>query len=148
MAGLEERDSAGRSSGPARVDAANPAVSFRVYTGRMSASLLVRYVNPWRFRREQNEGRITALRHRDGDTCKRCKRPMRFDLPDGHDLMPRIEEIVPGTVGAVESIDNLCLTHVRCNAKHGCDTAEVKERARIKHEAALFAKSKQRRRRA
>ena len=114
----------------------------------MSASLLVRYVNPWRFRREQNEARVTALRHRDGDTCKRCKRPMRFDLPDGHDLMPRIEEIVPGSACAVESLDNLCLTHVRCNAKQGCDTAEVKERARIKHEAALFAKSKQRRRRA
>lgn len=114
----------------------------------MSASLLVRYVNPWRFRREQNEARITALRHRDGDSCKRCKRPMRFDLVDGHDLMARIEEILPGTAGVGESLDNLCLTHVRCNAKHGCDTAEVKERARIKHEAALFAKSKQRRRRA
>lgn len=73
---------------------------------------------------------------------------MRFDLPDGHDLMPRIEEIVPGTADLGGSIDNLCLTHVRCNAKNGCDTAEVKERARIKHEAALFAKSKQRRRRA
>lgn len=148
MAGREEPGGAGRRSGPAGVDAANPTVSFRVYTGRMSASLLVRYVNPWRFRRQQNEARITSLRHRDGDTCKRCKRPMRFDLPDGHDLMPRIEEIEPGAAGAIESLDNLCLTHVRCNAKHGCDTAEVKERARIKHEAALFAKSKQKRRRA
>ena len=56
---------------------------------------------------------------------------MRFDLQDGHDLMPRIEEIVSKAAGGSEELDNLCLTHVRCNAKHGCDTAEVKERARI-----------------
>ena len=61
---------------------------------------------------------------------------------------PKIEEIVARSAGGNEAVDNLCLTHVRCNAKQGCDTAEVKERARIKHEAALFAKSKQRRRRA
>ena len=112
----------------------------------MSASLIVKYVAPWKYRREQAAQRVTDLRHRDGDTCRRCKRPMRFDLPDGHDLMPRIEEIVPTAAGGSETLDNFCLTHVRCNAKHGCDTAEVKERARIKHEAALFAKSRKRRR--
>ena len=114
----------------------------------MSASIIIKYVNPWKFRREQNAARVAALRQRDGDNCKRCKRPMRFDLPDGHESMPKIEVIVPASAGGTEAIDNLCLTHVRCNAKHGCDTAEVKERARIKNEAALFAKSKQKRRRA
>ena len=111
----------------------------------MSQSVIVRYVNPWKFRRDQTAARVTALRHRDGDNCKRCKRPMRFDLQDGHDLMPRIEEIVSKATGGSEELDNLCLTHIRCNAKHGCDTAEVKERARIKNEAALFAKSRKRR---
>ena len=114
----------------------------------MSRSVIIKYVNPWKFRREQREEQVTALRHRDGDNCSRCRRPLRFDLQDGHDLMPKIEEIVSGTAGGCEVLDNLCLTHVRCNAKHGCDTAEVKERARIKNEAALFAKSKQKRRRA
>ena len=42
---------------------------------------------------------------------------MRFDLQDGHDLMPRIEEIVPKSAGGSEELDNLCLTHVRCNAR-------------------------------
>lgn len=111
----------------------------------MTGSIIIKYVNPWKFRREQNAFRLAALRQRDGDNCKRCKRPLRFDLPDGHDAMPRIEQILSGEN---EALDNLCLTHVRCNAKHGCDTAEVKERARIKNEAALFANSKRKRRRA
>ena len=112
----------------------------------MSRSIIIKYVNPWKFRREQNALRVAALRRRDGDNCKRCKRPLRFDLPDGHDAMPKIEKISFGSAGGIEEFDNLCLTHVRCNAKHGCDTAEVKERARIKNEADLFAKSKQKRR--
>ena len=105
----------------------------------MSRTIIARYVNPWRFRREQNELRVTALRHRDGDKCRRCKRPLRLDLPDGHDLGAKIEEILPGAAFGGEALDNLCLTHGRCNAKHGCDTAEVKDRARVKNEAALFA---------
>ena len=112
----------------------------------MSRTIIVKYVNPWKFRREQNEARLRALRQRDGDNCKRCKRPMRFDLPDGHDLGAKVEEIVAISAGGTEALDNLCITHVRCNAKSGCDTAEVKERARVKNEAALFAKSRKRRR--
>lgn len=115
----------------------------------MSGSIIIKYVNPWKFRREQLAERVAALRSRDGDNCKRCKRPMRFDLPDGHESMPKVEQIVPQPAGgADDDIGNLCLTHVRCNAKHGCDTAEVKERARIKNEAALFEKSKRTRKRA
>ena len=91
---------------------------------------------------------LAALRSRDGDNCKRCKRAMRFDLPDGHESMPKVEQIVPQPAGGLEDHSNLCLTHDRSNAKHGCDTAEVKERARIKNEAALFEKSKRTRKRA
>ncbi len=108
--------------------------------------LIARCVNPWKFRREQIELRVTELRHRDGDCCRRCKRPLRFDLPDGHDLMPKIVEILCPSAGGSNELDNLCLTHVRCNTKHGCDTAEVRERARVKNEAASFAKSRKRRR--
>ncbi|WP_395622878.1 HNH endonuclease [Sphingomonas daechungensis] len=113
----------------------------------MTGSIIIRYVNPWKFRRDQNAQRLTAIRGRDGDNCRRCKRPMQFDLPTGHDMLPRVEMIVPVSAGGSAELDNLCLTHVRCNAKHGCDTAEVKERARIKNESDLFAKSKQKRRR-
>lgn len=114
----------------------------------MTGSVIIKYVNPWKYRREQVAQRVAELRNRDGDNCRRCKRPMRFDLQDGHDLMPKVEAIVARSAGGSEELDNLCLTHVRCNAKNGCDTAEVKERARIKNEAALFAKSKQKRKRA
>jgi hypothetical protein len=114
----------------------------------MSRFDLARYVNPWKYRRELAQQRLAALRLRDGNNCKRCKRPMRFDLPDGHDLRARIEEILPGSAGGSETLDNLCLTHVRCNTKSGCDTAEVKERARVKNEAALFVKARKQRRRA
>lgn len=107
---------------------------------------IVRYVNPWKFRRDQNEARVKELRHRDGDNCRRCKRPLRFDLPDGHDLGAKVEQILCTSAGGEEGIDNLVLCHVRCNAKHGCDTAEVRERARLKNEAALFAQSRKRRR--
>ena len=110
------------------------------------SSVIVRFVAPWRYRRQQTAQRLDALRHRDGDNCRRCKRSLRFDLPDGHDWGPKVVPILCTTIGGEESLDNLCLTHGRCNAKHGCDTAEVKERARVKHEAELFVKSRSRRR--
>ena len=112
----------------------------------MSRSIIVKYVNPWKFRREQNAQRLRALRQRDGDNCSRCRRPLRFGLPDGHDLGPKIEELVKRSPGEIENLDNLCLTHGRCNAKEGHDTAEVKERVRLKNEAALFVKARSRRR--
>lgn len=112
----------------------------------MNSSVIARYVTPWKYRREQIALRLNALRQRDGDNCRRCKRPLRFDFPDGHDLGPRIEAILPPQNGGSDALDNLCLTHGRCNAKHGCDTAQVKDRARVKHEAELFAKSRSRRR--
>lgn len=104
----------------------------------MSRATIERYVNPRKFRREQERlGRIAALRERDGDNCRRCRRPMSFDLPSGHDLGPKLVEIADG---AMDALGNLCLTHVCCNA-HGADnTAEVTERARRKNEAELLSR--------
>lgn len=97
--------------------------------------------------REQELRKLAALRQRDGDRCRRCRRPIRFDLPAGHDQGVRIEQLVPSAATkATDDLANLCLTHGRCNSKSGCDTAEVKERARIKHEAALFESSRKKRR--
>ena len=114
----------------------------------MSRFDLARYVNPWRFRRAQNEQRLAALRHRDGDNCRRCKRPMRFDLPPGHDMGARLEQVLPGSTAGAGALDNLCLTHTRCNAQSGDNTQEVQERVRLKGEAALFESSRRKRRRA
>jgi hypothetical protein len=107
------------------------------------SSVIVKFVNPWKFRREQQEHRLQALRQRDGDDCRRCRRPMRFDLPTGHDLAPRIEQVLSGTA---ESLDNLCLTHRRCISEGFDHTVEVKERIRRRAEAELLSRSRRKRR--
>ena len=103
---------------------------------------IARYLNPWGFRREQ-QARLLALRQRDGEECRRCRRPIRFDLPAGHDLGVRIEPIVPGKANG--ELDNFCLTHGRCNANAGDDTGEVLKRLRPKREAELFVKARKKR---
>ena len=111
----------------------------------MSRSTIARFLNPWRYRREQEERRLRALRERDGDGCARCRRPMRFDLPAGHALAAKVEAILPATAGGTGTLDNLCLCHGRCNAKAGDDTGAVTERVRRKAEAELFSRARSRR---
>ena len=108
---------------------------------------IVRYLNPWKHRREleRQQQRLAELRRRDGDDCRRCRRPLRFDLTDGHDLGPKIEAITP-IEGADDNLENLCLTHRRCIAEGNDHTDEVAERVRRKNEAELFASSRRRKR--
>jgi hypothetical protein len=108
----------------------------------MATPSITRFLNPWKFRREEKERWITALRERDGNDCRRCRRPIRFDLPAGHDLGVRIERVVPELADA---FDNLCLTHGRCNANAGDDTVAVRERLRPTREAELFTKQRRKR---
>lgn len=112
----------------------------------MSGTIILRYVNPWRFRRLQDEQRVAALRQRDGENCSRCKRPMRFDLPGGHELAPKVEQLLHDANGGTDELQNLCLTHGRCNADSGDMTAEVRERLRLQREAALLSRSRKKRR--
>ena len=97
---------------------------------------LANYLNPCKFKREESarQQRIAELRDRDGDNCQRCRRPLRFDLPDGHDQAPRFHDLA----------DDQCLVHIRCNAAGADNTAEVTERVRRKSEAALFSKNRKR----
>jgi hypothetical protein len=111
----------------------------------MSPTLITKYVTPWRYRREEEQRRITALKLRDGAECRRCRRPLRFDLPRGHDLGPKLEAIAASTQAEPVALDNLCLTHGRCHAETDL-TREVTERVRRKSEAALFANARQKRR--
>jgi hypothetical protein len=107
--------------------------------------LFLRYVSPWTARKnKERQQRVSTLRARDGDDCRRCRRPLRFDLPSGHDLGPSIEQVLPTPPGAKGSLDNFCLTHRRCNADSANNTSEVQERVRRKNEAELFAKAKRR----
>jgi hypothetical protein len=90
-------------------------------------------------RKEKERRRIGVLRMRDGDDCRRCRRPLRFDLPSGYDLAPRIEHV---------AADSEFLTHGRCNPSMVDHTGEVLDRVRRKAEAELLAKPKRRRKRA
>lgn len=105
----------------------------------MSSSILAKYVTPWKYRREQEDQRVHALRKRDGDDCRRCRRPMRFDLPRGHDLGPKVESF---EAGPEPSLESQCLTHGRCNPEGADNTQEVQDRVRRKSEAELFAKAR------
>jgi hypothetical protein len=109
----------------------------------MSLKLIARYVTPWVFKREREEQRrIAELRTRDGDNCRRCRRPIRFDLIRGHDKGPRIEPFAASLPEEVVTMENLCLCHGRCNADSGDNTSEVTERVRRKSEAELFGNSR------
>src|SRR5688572_7119435 len=104
-------------------------------------SQLARYLTPWAFRRDrQLQQRLAELRRRDGDDCRRCRRPLRFDLPPGHDLGPKIERIVPAPARGPAPLEAMCLCHGRCNAAGADHTDEVQERMRRKSEAALFTR--------
>ena len=108
------------------------------------ASSFTEYLLPWKVRREKERQRLDALRQRDGDNCRRCRRPLRFDLPNGHDQGAKIEAIGPGTAGGGEAVDNWCLTHQRCNSAGTDHTDEVTERIRRRSEAALLSRPRKR----
>jgi hypothetical protein len=90
------------------------------------------------FKRDKQQLRLAELRRRDGDNCRRCRRPLRFDLPPGHDQAPTFLPMGPAVKGAGE-VDHLCLCHVRCNAATVDNTDEVEERMRRKAEEAAAA---------
>lgn len=106
-------------------------------------SSIVSYLNPWRRKREREAEQVRALRDRDGDACARCRRPLRFDLPRGHDAGAKVEPIRSATDGRA-TLDNLCLTHGRCNVSGADHTGEVGERIRRRSEAALLGKARTR----
>jgi hypothetical protein len=111
----------------------------------MSRSIIAKYVTPWKYRLERAEQqRVDALRHRDGDNCRRCRRPIRFDLPSGHDKAPLVEPVFVAAHVEAEDLDSLCLTHVRCNAAGEDHTDEVTERIRRRSEADLLSRSRKR----
>ena len=94
----------------------------------MTSRSIVHYLNPWAARREQARQRLDALRQRDGENCRRCRRAMRFDLPSGHDQAASIEQILPKANGGTMELGNLVLCHARCNPETVDHTLAVKER--------------------
>ena len=106
-------------------------------------SFLIKYLNPWKYRRQKVAEQMSALRERDGDNCARCRRPMRFDLVEGHDQGAAIEPIMLGSGG--ETLEDFRLCHPRCNPSGVDHTEEVTLRVRRKNEAELFARARAKR---
>lgn len=104
-----------------------------------------KYLNPWAAQREKAARRLDRLRQRDGDNCRRCRRPLRFDLPRGHDQAPTVEHRNAGAILDPEAIEDLVLCHTRCHSGMIDHTSEVLERMKRKNEAELFAKAKKKR---
>ena len=105
-------------------------------------SSLARIVTPWSYRRAQEEAaRVEALKARDGECCRRCRRPIRFALTDGHDQGPKVEPIGPQPVDRPPDLGAHVHSHRRCNGVGADHTNEVQERRRRSNEAELFAKS-------
>ena len=99
---------------------------------------IARFFVPKMFKRDKQRQRMAELRQRDGDICRRCRRPMRFDLPTGHDQAPAILRAGPKpTEGAT---DTLFLCHVRCNGVTVDNTEQVQERMRLRAEQAVAPK--------
>ncbi|MEO6361394.1 MAG: hypothetical protein ABIO43_12610 [Sphingomicrobium sp.] len=111
----------------------------------MAASFLIRFINPSKYRREQLRARVDVLRERDGDSCRRCRRAIRFDLPVGHDLGARIEDMAGVVEAGGHGIASQFLTHGRCNVGRLDHSDEVAERLRPQREADLFAKAREQR---
>jgi len=109
----------------------------------MSRNFLAPFVSPWALKKDRaRQQRLAEIRRRDGEDCRRCRRPLRFDFPQGHDMAPKIEEIAPAS--GPEAIDHLVLCHCRCNGDAGDMTDAVRERLRSQREAALFTKNRRR----
>ena len=94
---------------------------------------LLRFLNPRKYRRDQEAAQVRALKLRDGENCARCRRPIRFDLTAGHDQGP-----------VVLTGGDARLCHRRCSTPGLDHTVEVTERVRRKNEAALFGKRRKR----
>jgi 5-methylcytosine-specific restriction endonuclease McrA len=95
-----------------------------------------RWLMPWWIRHHhRHKAKAAELRVRDGDSCWRCNRPMRFDGPPNCGKAATIEHLNPRSKGGTWHIDNLRLVHVGCNRHLGARTPEQKERMRINVEA-------------
>ena len=109
----------------------------------MQHAPLARYLNPWKYKREQEElQRIAELRSRDGECCRRCRRSIRFEFPSGHEQAPKIHHAAATVEGQPVALDDLCLVHTRCNAAGADNTVEVKQRVQRKNEAALLSRKR------
>jgi len=98
----------------------------------MTRSSIVRLLTPHMFKRGERQRQLDLLRQRDGDNCRRCRRPLRFDVPSGHHRAPTFQPLAPFAGGAAIDVDALCLCHVRCNGDPADSTLEVLERVRLR----------------
>lgn len=98
----------------------------------MTRSSIVRLLRPRMFQRDERQRQLDLLRQRDGDDCRRCRRPLSFDVPSAHHRAPTLQPLAPSGGGAPMDVNALCLCHVRCNGEPADSTLEVLERVRLR----------------
>ena len=65
---------------------------------------------------KQRQRQIKRLRERDGDNCALCGAPMYFpEVRKPCRALATLDHIVPCFEGGSNRLDNLRLTHLRCN---------------------------------
>ena len=71
------------------------------------------------FDRQSRSAIMRKLLDRDGRLCGLCETGLDFTLPTDHPAAVTIDHIVPvaagGEIGGADRVDNLRLTHSRCN---------------------------------
>lgn len=96
----------------------------------MSRKSIVKYLNPWMFKRETQRARIARLRAAYGDRCWQCGNPMSFSM-----LATRrratIEHLLPRSRGGTSAWENVRLCHVGCNRHLGVHPPEHKLKMRL-----------------
>lgn len=90
------------------------------------------FVPPWLREHIRKKARREALRRRDGDNCWQCGQPMRFGAPHNVGKAATIEHRVPKAHGGTDDLENLVLCHVGCNRHLGANSAQQKERMRLR----------------
>ncbi|WP_416222260.1 HNH endonuclease [Sphingomonas sp. LY160] len=93
---------------------------------------IVKYLNPWMFKRECREKRVQALRQAYGENCWQCGHPMTFSKMPLARRGATIEHLQARSAGGTSEWKNIRLCHKGCNKHLGCQPPEQKVRMRLK----------------
>jgi 5-methylcytosine-specific restriction endonuclease McrA len=76
------------------------------------------------------------VRERHGDDCYLCERTIDYALPWPDPASPSMDHIVPLSLGGTHTLDNVAMTHLRCNNKKNARTTDKRPRTRAPAEQA------------
>ena len=98
----------------------------------MSYNRIVKYLNPWMFKREKERQRFAKVREKNGDNCWRCHHPMNFSEPRNKRRSATVKHLLARASGETSRLDNLVLCHSGCNQHLAANSPEQKVRMRLR----------------